>query len=89
MSKMAINEHQNINKTTISYRAGTIRRLSPTIVAEHIRFLESILNHRKSILFTTITTAKMSCSVHNLNCNSNAWQLAFEVSRFCEPIKPL
>ena len=71
-------------------RAGTIRWLSPTIVAEYFQFFnESIQNHGKSILFNAIRTGRISCSVHNLNGNSSAWQLAFEVSLFCEPINPL
>ena len=35
-------------------RAGTIRRLSPTIVADYFRFFESIPSHEESILVATV-----------------------------------
>ena len=42
-------------------RAGTIRRLSPTIVADCFRFNESIPDHEKSILVATVNLGKMPC----------------------------
>ena len=50
-------------------RAGTIRRLSPTIVANCFRFSESIPNHRKSIPVTTINMGNKSCCCSVMQSN--------------------
>ena len=61
-------------------RAGTIRRLSPTIVAKCSRFNESIPNHKKSILVTTVNMGKMPYYGHKVNSNTEACQLSVVLS---------
>ena len=67
-------------------RAGTIRRLSPTIVAKCLRFNTSIPNHEKSILVTTMNIGKTPCYCSGMQSNPSVSNCSSSVSLFYEPI---
>ena len=61
---------QRVGKMDIlKTRAGTIRRLSPTIVAYDCRFNQSIPDLEKSILVTAVNLGKMPCCCRVQHCN--------------------
>ena len=78
-----------ISTSAFLVRAGTIRRLSPTIVADCFRFSESIPNHKKSILVTTINMSNKPCYSSVMQFNLSAWESPLQYQLLMNQLNPL